>query len=76
MAKFDNETLVQFGKAVGFGLACFAAIITTVGVWNAIAVGAIEGFYGWVAGANLVVEGFGFYSLYRKLFPKKVKKTE
>lgn len=73
MTDSNKENLIQFGKVAGFGLACFAALITAAGVWNAVAVGAIGAFYGWVAGANLIVEGFGFYSLYKKLFGKKTE---
>ena len=74
MTNSNKETLIQFAKVAGFGIACFVALIATAGVWNAVALGAIGSFYGWVAGANLVVEGFGFYSLYKKLFPKKTDK--
>jgi hypothetical protein len=76
MTESNKETLIQFAKVAGFGLACFAALITAAGVWNAVALGAIGSFYGWVAGANLVVEGFGFWSLYKKLFPKKTKEDK
>jgi hypothetical protein len=76
MTDSNKETLIQFAKVAGFGLACFAALIAAAGVWNAVALGAIGSFYGWVAGANLAVEGFGFYTLYKKLFPKKTKKDE
>lgn len=75
MTQENKESLIQYGKVVGFGLACFAAIITSAGVWNAVSLKAIDGFYGFVAGLNLVVEGFGFYSLYKKLFEED-KDTE
>ena len=68
MTQKNKELLIQFGKVVGFGLACFAAVIASAGVWNAVSLKAIDGFYGFVAGLNLIVEGFGFYSLYKKLF--------
>lgn len=76
MTDKNKESLIQFAKVAGFGIACFAALIASAGVWNAVALGAIDAFYGWVAGANLIVEGFGFYSLYKKLFVKPVKKEE
>lgn len=72
MTESNKETLIHFGKVVALGLVGFIAIITSAGVWNGVANGAIGSFYGWVAGINLIVEGFGVYSLYKKLFPKKV----
>jgi hypothetical protein len=73
MTDRNKESLIKFAKVAGFGLACFAALIATSGVWNAVALGSIDAFYGWVAGGNLIVEGFGFYSLYKKLFGKKTE---
>lgn len=71
----NKETLIKFAKVAGFGLACFAALITIAGIWNAVALGAIGSFYGWVGTANLVVEGFGLYALYKKLFKNETKKS-
>ena len=78
MTENNKETFRQFGKVVLLGLVGFIAIIAAAGVWNGVANGAIGSFYGWVAGLNLIAEGFGVYSLYKKLFPKKVdnKQTE
>ena len=78
MTENNKETFRQFGKVVLLGLVGFIAIITSAGVWNGVANGAIGSFYGWVAGLNLIAEGFGVWSLYKKLFPKKVdnKQTE
>jgi hypothetical protein len=70
MTDNNKETFRQFGKVVLLGLVGFIAIITSAGVWNGVANGAIGSFYGWVAGLNLIAEGFGVYSLYKKLFPK------
>ena len=72
MTENNKETFRQFGKVVLLGLVGFIAIIAAAGVWNGVANGAIGSFYGWVAGLNLIAEGFGVYSLYKKLFPKKV----
>lgn len=71
MTDQNKETLKEFGKVAGFAIACFIAIIATAGVWNGVALGVIGSFYGWVAGVNIAMEGFGFYKLYKKLFPKK-----
>lgn len=78
MTENNKETLIQFGKVVALGLVGIIAIITAAGVWNGVADDAIGSFYGWVAGLNLIAEGFGVWSLYKKLFPKKVdnKQTE
>lgn len=78
MTENNKETFRQFGKVVLLGLVGFIAIIAAAGVWNGVANGAIGSFYGWVAGLNLIAEGFGVWSLYKKLFPKKVdnKQTE
>ena len=76
MTERNKETFVNFGKAVLLGLIGFVAIITAAGVWNGVANDAIGSFYGWVASLNLIAEGFGVYSLYKKLFPKKEKVSE
>ena len=69
----NKETLIEFGKVAAIGLLGFIAIIAACGVWNGVALGAINAFYGWVAGINLIAEGFGVYSLYKHLFTKKDK---
>lgn len=74
MTESNKKTLEDFGKVAALGLLGFGAIIASAGVWNAVALGAIGSFYGWVAGVNLVTAGFGVYSLYTKFFPKPVKK--
>jgi hypothetical protein len=76
MTENNKETFRQFGKVVLLVLIGFIAIIAAAGVWNGVANGAIGSFYGWVAGLNLITEGFGVYSLYKKLFTKKVEKKE
>jgi len=63
--------LKYFGKVVALFLAGFIAIITASGVWNGVAEGCVDSFYGWVAGINFIIQGFGIYSLYKKLFPKE-----
>jgi hypothetical protein len=86
MTQSNKETLVHFGKVVALFLLGMIAIITSAGVWNGVHAGAIGSFYGWVAGLNLIVEGFGIWSLWKFLFkkaepvkveeePKPVKKT-
>ncbi len=76
MTESNKETFIHFGKVVALGLIGFIAIIAAAGVWNGVANDAIGSFYGWVAGINLIVEGFGVWSLYKKFFPKPVKKDE
>lgn len=70
MTKDNRNTLKEFGKVVLLTVLGFIAIISAVGTWNAAALGAIGSFYGWVAGMNFIVEGFGIYKLWTKLFPK------
>lgn len=72
MTESNKETLKQFGKVVLLFLLGMIAIITSAGVWNGVHAGAIGSFYGWVAGLNLVAEGFGIWSLYKFLFKKPV----
>lgn len=72
MTQSNKETLVHFGKVVALFLLGMIAIITSAGVWNGVHAGAIGSFYGWVAGLNLIAEGFGIWSLWKFLF----KKTE
>lgn len=67
----NKETMTEFGKVVALFLIGFMVIITSSGVWNGVAAGAVDSFYGWVAGINFIIEGFGVYSLYKKWFPKK-----
>lgn len=76
MSEENKKTMIQFGKIGLLGLIGFIAIITSAGVWNGVANDAIGSFYGWVAFVNLVAEGFGVWSLHKKLFPKEVKKEE
>ena len=74
MTDRNKETLIHFAKVGAVVILGFAGIIASAGVWNAITLGAIGGFYGWVAGLNLLTSGFGVYSLYKKFFPKVEKK--
>ena len=71
MTESNKETLIHFGKVVALFLLGMIAIITSAGVWNGVHAGAISSFYGWVAGLNLVAEGFGIWSLWKFLFKKK-----
>lgn len=66
-----NKTLVEFAKVAALFILGIAGIAASAGVWNAVALGAIGKFYGWIAGLNLLTSGFGVYSLYKKFFPKK-----
>jgi len=71
MTESNKETLIHFGKVVALFLLGMIAIITSAGVWNGVHAGAIGSFYGWVAGLNLVAEGFGIWSLWKFLFKKE-----
>ena len=71
MTNSNKETLVQFGKVASIFLLSMMAIITSAGVWNGTSAGAVDHFYGWVAGLNLLAEGFGIYKLARYFFSKK-----
>ena len=74
MTDSNKENLIDFAKVAAIGILGFAGIIASAGVWNAVVIGAIDSFYGWVAALNLGTTGFGVYSLYKKFFPKPVKK--
>ena len=76
MTETNKENLIYWCKGLLLGLIGFLAIITSSGVWNGVANDAINSFYGWVAGLNLIAEGFCIWVLYKKLFPKKEKKDE
>lgn len=70
MTDSNKETMVKFGKVALVGLLGMIAIITSAGVWNGVHEGAIGSFYGWVAGINLIAEGFGIYKLAKYFFKK------
>jgi len=76
MNSTNKETLKEFGKAALLIILGLVVIITSAGVWNGVASHTIDSFYGWVAGLNLVAEGFGIWSLYKWLFKKKVEDKE
>lgn len=70
MTESNKATLIQFGKVAALFLLGIIAIITSAGVWNGVHAGVIGSFYGWVAGLNLIAEGFGIWSLWKFLFKK------
>ena len=70
MNESNKKTLIEFGKVIVLFLIGMIAIITSAGVWNGVHAGAIGSFYGWVAGLNLIAEGFGVWSLWKFLFKK------
>ena len=72
MTDSNKENLIHWGKGVLVGLVAFIAIIAAAGVWNGTSSGNVDAFYGWVAAFNLIIEGVGVWSLYKKFFPKKV----
>jgi len=71
MTESNQESLIKFVKVLILFLLAMAVIITSSGVWNAVASHAISSFYGWIAGINLTASGVYIYLLYEKLFPKK-----
>ena len=71
MNESNKKTLVEFGKVFALFLLGIIAIITSAGVWNGVHAGAIGSFYGWVAGLNLIAEGFGVWSLWKFFFKKQ-----
>jgi len=75
MKESDKKSLIDFGKAAGFGLAAFIAIISFVGILNGITDG-LDSFYGWVGAINLGVEVVFFVKWYKKWFKKEEKKEE
>lgn len=76
MNSTNKETLKEFGKAALLIILGIVVIITSAGVWNGVASHAIDSFYAWAAGLNLVAEGFGVWSLYKWLFKKKAEDKE
>lgn len=70
MTESNKATLIQFGKVAALGLLGIIAIITSAGIWNGVHGGVIGSFYGWIAGLNLIAEGFGIWSLWKFLFKK------
>lgn len=50
-------------------------IITSSGVWNGVSRGAVEPFYGWVAGINFIISGGCIAIIFTKVF-KKWKSAE
>lgn len=70
MTQSNKETLIHFGKIIALYLLGMIAIITSAGVWNGVHAGNIGSFYGWIAGLNLIVEGFGIWGFWKFLFKK------
>ena len=66
-----SDSTLTFLKGAAVLFLAFIAIIASVGVFNAVSLAAIPKFYGWIAGLNLIAEGFGLYKLSRKFFPKQ-----
>lgn len=71
MNESNKKTLIEFSKVAVLFILGIIAIITSAGVWNGVANDAIGSFYGWVAGLNLIAEGFGVWSLWKFFFKKK-----
>ena len=71
MTDSNKKSLIWFAKVSAIALPAFIAIITFAGVLNGVVAHGLDAFYGWVSGINLGVEGYLFYLLYRKLFPKQ-----
>jgi len=72
----SKDNFVQFGKAAGFGLAIFVALISYAGILNGVVAHGLEPFYAVVGFLNLGLEAFGIVKLYKYLFPKEDKKSE
>lgn len=75
MTDLNKKSLLTFAKVIGIGVPAFIALITFSGVLNAVVANGISSFYGWAAGINLIIQGFGVYSLYKKFFPRVVKES-
>ena len=76
MTEPNKKRLTDFGKVLLLVVIGFVALIAANGVWNGVAANAVDSFYGWVAGLNIIAEGFGIWFLYKKLFPKTEKKDD
>lgn len=71
MTESNRQNLKYFGKVLFVMLSVLFLVITSSGVWNGVAFKVVEPFYGWVAGANLVITGFAFYKLFRPWLDQK-----
>ena len=67
-----NDDIKKWLKVVLLGLSLMITIITCSGVWNGVALKAIDSFYGWVAGLDFIASGVVLYFLGNKwVFKKK-----
>ena len=73
MTDSNKKTLVDFGKAAGFGLAAFASIIALMGIYNGCG---ISSFYGVVGTLNFAVEVVFFVKWFKTWWPKSIKKED
>ena len=71
MTESNKQNLKYFCKVLFAMLSVLFLIITSSGVWNGVALGAIDSFYGWIAGANLVITGYAFYKLFKPWLDQK-----
>lgn len=71
MTEENKRIFKQFVKGVFAMMSVLFLIITSSGVWNGVSLGTIEPFYGWVAGANLVVTGCAFYRFFKPWLSQK-----
>ena len=73
MNESDKKSLIEFGRAAGFGLSVFASIIALMGIYNGCG---ISSFYGFVGTINFAVEVVFFVKWYKKWFKKEEQKKE
>lgn len=71
LSESNRQNLKYFVKVLFAMFSVLFLIITSSGVWNGVTLGAIEPFYGWIAGANFVITGYAFYKLFRPWLDKK-----
>lgn len=60
----DNN-FKKFGWVVFVMVSILLLIITSSGVWNAVALKSIDSFYGWIAGINFIVSAFFIWKYFR-----------
>ncbi len=60
----DNN-LRKFGWIAFVMVSVLLLVITSSGVWNAVALKSVDPFYGWIAGANFIVSAFFIWRYFK-----------
>lgn len=60
----DNN-LRKFGWIAFVMVSVLLLVITSSGVWNAVALKSVDPFYGWIAGVNFIVSAFFIWRYFK-----------